>query len=146
MKRIIINNQRGITLISLIITVIILMILAGLAITNIDTGADIKNYNYMCADIELLESKIMIYYNNNSSIPTTGSSFNAKTTLGSQASTRDSDNYYQIDISELKNVTLNYGGGSQSDGDIYIINEQSHEVYYLKGTEYEGNVYYTPFK
>ena len=43
-------------------------------------------------------------------------------------------------------MTLNYGRGNISDKNIYIINEQSHEVYYLKGVVYEGNNYYTPFK
>ena len=101
MKKSKLRNQNGITLIILMIMVLVIAILAGVAIRNIDTGTDIRNYNYMCADIELLESKIMTYYNNNSSIPTTGTAFNAKTTLGSQASSKDNDNYYQIDLNQI---------------------------------------------
>ena len=143
MKKKMLKNQKGISLLVLMITIVILAILAGMAVTHIDTGKDIKEYNYMCADIELLESKIMTYYNKYNDIPITGTVFNAKSTLGDQASSRDNDNYYQINIGDIYNITLNYGGGTRENEDIYIINEQSHEVYYLKGVKLEGVRYYT---
>lgn len=136
------KSQRGVTLIILVITIIIIAILTGAAIRKMDTGKDIRNYNYMCADIELLKNKVLAYYNENGSAPTKGTAFNAKTILGEQASNKDNDNYYQIDINSLVNVTLNYGGGTIENGDIYIMNEQSHEVYYLKGAKYENALYH----
>ena len=119
------KNEKGITLITLMITIVIMAILVGFAVSNLDTGTDIRNYNYMCADIELLEAKIMTHYNENGSIPTTGNAIDITsiTTLVDQVSSHDNDKYYQIDISKLYNITLNYGRGTESD-DIYIINEQ----------------------
>lgn len=146
MKKNILKNQNGVTLIMLMITIIILALLAGVAIRNIDIGADIRNYNYMCADIELLESKIMTYYNEYGEIPIkedTGVISNAKSMLGGQASSRDNDTYYQVDVQKLNNITLNFGGGTLANKDIYIINEQSHRVYYLKGATYEETLYHT---
>lgn len=146
MRRISLKSQKGITLVILIITIVILAILASVTIVHFDSGTDIRNYNYMCADIELLENKILVYYNHYNALPTKGNTIaNAAEMLQGQASTRDNGNYYEIDISKLLNITLNYGGGDITDKNIYIINEQSHEVYYLKGMEYEGNTYYTPF-
>lgn len=149
MKKHILKNERGITLIVLIITIVVLAILIGVAVKNINIGTDIKQYNYMCADIELIESKIMSYYNDKGRLPTQGEAFNAKSVLGTQASSRDNDNYYQIDLRKLTNVTLNYGGGNiedinnlQGNEDVYIINEQSHKVYYLKGVKFENTIYY----
>ena len=136
------KNEKGITLVVLIITIILLAILSVVTIRNVDIGSDIRDYNYMCADIELLNSKIMAYYNEKGTIPTKGAAFNAKTILGEQASNKDNDNYYQIDINSLVNVTLNYGGGTIENGDIYIMNEQSHEVYYLKVAKYENALYH----
>ncbi len=147
MRRINLKSQRGITLVILIITIVILLVLASVTIMNFDTGTDIRNYNYMCADIELLEDKILVYYNNNKTLPTKGEAIaNAKSMLGSQASSRDNDNYYLVDVSKIMNITLNYGGGDLTNKNVYIINEQSHEVYYLRGVEYEGTTYYAPFK
>lgn len=146
MRKINLRSQKGITLIILIMTLIIIAILASVTVTNFDSGTDIKKYNYMCADIELLESKIQVYYNNNETLPMKGNALNnVKVNLGGQASSRDGDVYYQIDVSKLNNVTLNYGGGNVENKNIYVINEQSHEVYYLKGIEFEGKIYYTPF-
>lgn len=139
MKKKILSNQKGITLAMLLITIIIIAILGSVVISNMDIGTDIRNYNYMIADIELLESKIMTYYNKKGGIPTTGN----LVTVSFSGSSRDNENYYQIDISQLYNITLNYGGGTVDNGDIYIINEQSHNVYYLKGVEYEGTTYHT---
>ena len=141
MKRI--NNNKGITLVALVITITIMGIILGIALSNMDTGADIRNYNNMCADIELLEAKVREYYNNNRSIPITGEAIpGVAGILDTQKSSRDNENYYQIDLSRIYNVSLNYGGGSQSNHDIYDINEQSHEIYYLKGVALEGTLCY----
>ena len=143
MKKNILKNNKGISLITLIVTIIVLAILVSLSIRNLDTGTDIKNYNYMCADIELLETKVMTYYNDKGTLPVKGDPIsNVKSTLGGQASSRDNDIYYQIDVSQLYNITLNYGGGTVTNKNIYIINEQSHEIYYYRGTEYQGTTYY----
>lgn len=138
------KNQKGVTLIMLMIVIVILAILATIVIANVDTGADIRNYNYMRADIELLESKIMVYYNKNGEIPIKGDKITSPELHG-QESAKDNSNYYEINVNLLNNVTLNYGGGTLANNDIYIINEQSHEVYYLKGAVYEDNLYHTPF-
>lgn len=144
MKKNKLKSQAGITLTILMITIVVLSILVTIVVRHVDTGTDLRNYNYMKADIDLLYSKIMTYYNENNSIPTTGDAFNAKTTLGGQASSRDNDNYYQIDLSQLYNITLNFGGGTLQNGDIYIVNEQSHEVYYFKGVVVDNEKYYHP--
>ena len=146
MKKNILKSQAGVTLTILMITIVILAILTTIVVRYVDTGTDLRNYNYMSADIELLYSKIMAYYNEKNSIPTTGDAFNVKTMLWGQASNRDNNNYYQIDLSKLYNITLNYGGGTLQNGDIYIINEQSHEVYYLKGVIVDNQTYYKPIK
>lgn len=126
----------------LIITLIVLGILAGVAINNIDIGTDVRNYNYMCADIELLENKIKIYYNKYGQLPIKEGKIEIPATLQEQTSSRDNENYYEIELNLLKGMALNFGGGSSEDKDIYIVNEQSLEVYYLKGIDYEGNTYY----
>ncbi|MDE5830176.1 MAG: hypothetical protein K2H53_00220, partial [Clostridia bacterium] len=57
----------------------------------------------------------------------------------------DCDNYYVINLNELDNITLNYGKEYRltSSDDKYIINEETHIIYYLKGVIYEGERYHT---
>ncbi len=142
MKKVRLKSDSGITIIPLIVILIVIGILTTVLVTKIDIGIDIRNYNYMCADIELLENKIMTYYNENGSIPITGGAVSGLQ-LGSEKNSRDNNNYYVIDLAKLYNMSLNFGGGNVTDKDVYIINEQSHKVYYLKGVVYEGKTYYT---
>ncbi len=140
------KSEKGITLIMVLIVIVVIAILTSAAVSHIDIGKDIKDYNYMCADIEILKNKITMYYNNNNCLPVKGSAFNAKSMLEDQASTKDNDNYYVIDMGKISNVTLNYGGGDINNKNIYIINEKTHNVYYLNGIKYDGTVYYKKFK
>lgn len=137
------ENQKGITMVTLLIVIVVIAILSGVTLSNIDIGTDIKDYNYMCADIELLQTKIQNYYNENGTIPVSDEVTNAGTILGDQATSRDEGGkYYKINITKLYNMTLNFGGGTVENGDIYIINDISHEIYYLKGTLLENTRYY----
>ena len=61
----------------------------------------------------------------------------------------DNDNYYVIDIENIDNLTLNYGldyknyETNNNIEDVYVINEKSHTIYYIKGIEIDGSRYYT---
>lgn len=60
-------------------------------------------------------------------------------------SPNDGDKYYTIKLDELTNLTLNYGKEYQITGskDKYIINEETHMIYYYNGITYEGEIYHT---
>lgn len=125
------NSQKGITIISLIVTVIVLLILATIIVTDTDTGAEYKKYKLMCADVELLEDKILIYYNEYGKLPVTGNVIDVSEIIESE------HEFKQIDVSKLKNITLNYEANS------FIIDTTSFEVYYKDGINYENKTYYT---
>ena len=57
-----------------------------------------------------------------------------------------------IDLNAFDGLTLNYGNdfynyidktSSTMGTDIYIINDQSHQIYYLRGISVDGYTYYT---
>ncbi len=122
------NSNKGITMVSVIITVIILLILSAVIINGIDVSNNVAPYNNMIADITLLEDKLLVYYNKYREIPTLEQKYN---------------DYYEIDLSKLENITLNYGSKIDGDkDDIYLVNNNL-EVYYLKGTELNGKIHHT---
>lgn len=55
--------------------------------------------------------------------------------------------YYEIDLSKLENITLNYGSeynqasNLTKDSDVYVVNDNL-KVYYLKGIEKGGTIYH----
>ena len=129
------KNSKGITLAYLVITIIIILILTSTIITSTYTGADYKRYKLMCADIEMLENKTLMYYNKYGALPITGDAL----TSDLPEAIRNGHSFYRIDIGKLNNVTLNFG---ETD-DIYIIDSMTFEVYYLNGIEYKGEIHYT---
>ena len=57
-----IKNQKGITMVYLIITIVVMGILSAIAISTINNSNDVGPYNKMIEDISLLEDKVLIYY------------------------------------------------------------------------------------
>lgn len=131
-----IKSNKGITIISLIIAVIILLILSGTIIYNFNLSNGVGRYNNMVADIKLLKDEALIYYNNYGEIPKTERTIQI-----------DETEYYEIDLKKLDNITLKYGSEYGQDGDltnasdVYVINDKL-EIYYLKGTKKDGITYH----
>ena len=126
-----IKSNKGITMVALVTTIIIMLILLGVSINGINISNNAVPYNNMVADITLLEEKLLLYYNRYKEIP--------KTEMAKQI---DGAQYYEIDLSKLENVTLNYGVKYNGDEeDIYLVNDNL-KVYYLKGIQKSGTIYH----
>lgn len=129
-------SNKGITIITLVITVVILLILSGTAIYSLNLSNEVGRYNNMIADIRLLNDKTLVYFNKYGEIPRT----NRKTQI-------NNEEYFEIDLEKLEGLTLNYGNDYGKDGeltassDVYLINS-SLNIYYLKGIEKSGRIYH----
>lgn len=152
------KNEKGITLLTLVITVVLMLIITATMINNSSTSVHLSKLTRLQNDIEMLNDRIEYYYVREGKLPLykedntdyilTKSMLNGKIT-GLAAS--DGENYYIIDIGVLKEQAnmsnLNYGNRwnstSPSETDKYIINEKTHIVYYVKGINFEGEMYHT---
>jgi Tfp pilus assembly protein PilE len=131
------KKNNGITIIALLITVIIILILAGTGIYQANLAAINSSINRMNADIKLLEGKVQIYYNKYQTIPITLEQAEEKDVPAEIRGTATNDKYYKIDLSKLENITLNYGNETDAT-DYYIVNARTLKVYYLKGVSDEN--------
>ena len=146
------KSKTGITLITLVVAVSIMIIISSLLIYNARTGIKVRNYRMMQNDIELLNDKVEAYYVKYSALPIS-IKYNVSTLpFESMLNPNDSsDGYYVLDLKAFEGLTLNYGvdfdkvtEATVADfNDIYIINEQSHQIYYARGIELDGIIYYT---
>jgi len=131
-----IKENTGITLVSLIVTIIILLILTGTMIYNFSMSNETTYYNKMVSDIKLLNDKILVYYNKYEEIPKTDRTININGVI-----------YYEINLEKLDNLTLNYGedygktGELTNSADVYLVNDNLN-VYYLEGVEKSGEIYH----
>ncbi len=154
------KNAKGISLISLAITVIILIILTNAIVYNIRDNLRIKNLENMQNDIANLKDKISNYYAQNGKIPaslefTDSDAINAIKKTGVISEKVDTGKFFVIDLSAIDNLTLNYGkefeivkknkDSVNSCTDLYIINEDSHNIFYVAGIKIENDIFYTNY-
>ncbi|MCI9365466.1 MAG: hypothetical protein HFJ54_02365 [Clostridia bacterium] len=140
------KNEKGIAMITLVITVLLIIIITSALAKNSYDSLQVGNLTKLDNDIKALNDRIAAYYIQYAKLPTYGEKYDKETIKNdiNDLSPNDGDEYYIIDLSELDNLTLNYGENYlTSSNDLYIINEQSHVVYYLRGIKYKGQEYHT---
>ena len=154
MKKNIKNKQSGITLITLAVAISILIVLSSMLVYNAKNGIKLRNLRKMQNDIEILNDKIAAYYIKEGSLP---ANYEYTEEVGFEPEPNDSQRYYLIDLDELEGLTLNYGGDYlearsllalgnstiKDYDDVYIIDGESHHIYYLRGIIVDGETYYT---
>lgn len=151
------KNSKGITLVTLIVTIIVLLIVSNVTIYSVKNNLGIEKLKNMQNDIENLSDKISAYYNQYGTLPIIDGEYtniNEIETAELIDKNVDKGNFYIIDLSALENLTLTYGKDfknikNTSDKntlkDIYIINETSHNIFYVKGIKSDGEMYYTNY-
>ena len=138
-----IKNEKGVTMIAIVITIIILLIIVATVSFSSKNGIDMKKMNNMYTDIILLEDKVAFYFLENGTIPAKGAALLPEE-IPNEIKTynpNDNENHYKLDLDLLENIDLNYAIDASNVRDAYIINEKSHAIYYLKGvtiSEYDN--------
>lgn len=153
------KNENGITLVSLAIAVTVLVILTNVIIYNVRDNLKVGRLTEMQNDIENLRDKISLYYAQNGKIPAkvVYPNINHLKTAGVISEAVDTGDFLVIDLSAIENLTLNRGldfekiktktslteEEAKNNTDLYIINETSHNIFYVAGVTVDNEVYYT---
>ena len=144
------KQERGVSLISLTIAVIVILAITGMMIYNSRDSVYIKNLTNMYNDVSNLRDKISEYYSQYGDIPI-AQRYTSTNHLDKVKGANDIGDFYVIDVSAIDNLTLNYGKDFEKiknitnqvtidrHKDLYIINYNSHNVFYVKGVEYDIN-------
>lgn len=147
------RNRSGYSMIVLVIAIIVILILAGAAISSLQNSrgrTEIRNFIF---DLNAMEEKVQSYYVENGSLPTSTSEainiydlankLEEPNTFLSQLSNYDNENYYIIDLSRIKGLSLHetFRGetnlkAENPEDNGYIVNEGSLKVYVEKGVPY----------
>ena len=159
MKKVL-KRERGITLVALVITVAIILILTNVVIYNAADSIRSTKLQNMQADIENLRDKVSNYYSQYGMIPAnTNIEYTNTSNINSISQATDTGPFYVIDLAAMENVTLNYGKDYEKirNGeattqeqinkltDLYIINADSHNIFYVAGIEIDGEIFYTDY-
>lgn len=146
-----IKNRRGETLVTLVITIVVLMIISFSISVSMKSTIETRNYNYAKQDIINLSEEVRTYYLETGNLPIDDTKTYNLSDYGvpsEDINPNDYGNYYRINVSVLENISLNNGGinnneANEETDDMYVVNEYSLTVYYLKGATFGGQKHYT---
>lgn len=143
------KNQKGITMVSLVITIILIFLILGTIVYNSQSVYDLEVLNNMYIDIRTLDDKVAMYYLNYGVLPVKKDDDGnlleveiietAKKDEFKNINPNNSDIYYEIDTSLLGSLTLT----NSAEDDVFVINSETHTIYYLSGVTSENKTYYT---
>lgn len=157
------KNQNGVSLISLSVAIIVILILTSVILYNAKGNIKISKLKGMQTDIENLTDKVSSYYAQYGKLPVNANleytNINNIRNAGVISSETDTGKFYVIDLASMENITLNYGQDYEKikNGEvttqeqvnqllnIYIINETSHNIFYVEGIKVDNDIFYTNY-
>ena len=158
MKKIL-KQEKGVTLITLAAVIIVMGIITTTLMYTIKDTNDTGKITNMYTDVKNLTDKVSNYFAVYGKIPAIrkdamvaeiGTAITSAPE--SPVGANDTGDYLLLDLHALENLTLNYGKefenvyNANTIGnyrDLYIINENSHNIFYLKGIKVNNKYYYT---
>lgn len=155
------REKSGISLISLSIAIIVLMIITGIIIYHVQDDLQIAKWKAMQNDIANLRDKISAHYaekgNINEMLKTkyTNMTNIQQSGILNEEELSDTGSFYLINLSEIDNLTLNYGQDFEklktdefselTDTNIYIIHSTTHNIFYVQGITVGEETFYTDY-
>ncbi len=127
-------SKKSIIILAIVFFILFIIVSSTISITKLN------KLNNVYKDIEILEDRISMYYLDNGFIPVRNEKIDFKE---NSINPNDNDNYYEIDLDKLENLNIYYGRRKLGEKDIYIINEQSHTIYYYAGVKSNNEKIYT---
>ena len=139
--------KRGITVSILVLTVILMFVIVTTSTVIGTRTIQTAIYEEFLSKVQRVSDNVNKYVISNKSLPTT-SEIIAKEGLANslvEEINKNNDatnNLFVVDMTKLKAESVNIGRGSVADMDVFVVAENTNNVYYLKGIEYRNQVYH----
>lgn len=139
--------KKGVSLVTVIIAVSVMMILVSSVSVIGSSAISSANFEEYKSKVERVADEINIYINENGTLPITNQSVSINSLGGdfleaAKGKNDLSNKFYVVDISKLNDYSIDKGKGNLNNKDVFLIAENSNNVYYLKGFKYKGKVYF----
>ena len=142
--------KKGVSLIVLVITIIVMVILAGVAVMNMSNVFEGKNVSILKSDISQIEALMSIYKTRRSGFidfdeiefNTSSLSVDELEQFEGERITNNKIQLYIVDLNKIDAEGVNYGNLENGANDRYLYSDVTGKVYYEKGLTEGGNTYY----
>ena len=139
--------KRGITVSILVITVVLMFMIVTTATVVGARAIQTASYEEFLSKVIRVSNDVNEYVIKNNTLPTTleiiskeGLPDGLKAELNKNKDA--TNNLFVVDMTKIRTESVNIGKGSVEDMDVFIVAENTNNVYYLKGVEYRGITYY----
>ena len=139
--------KKGITISMLVVTVVLMFILVTTATVVGTRAIQTASYEEFLSKIERVSNDVNKYVIDNNTLPTTfeiiskeGLPDKLKAEINNNNDS--TNNLFVVDMTKLRTESVNIGKGSVEDMDVFVVAENTNNIYYLKGVEYRGTIYY----
>ena len=141
------NKKRGVTIVVIALAVVIMFIILTTATIVGSRNIDTVNYEEFMSQLSRVSDSVNEYIVKNEEIPTT---YEVVAKVGLTENLRNeitqngdlNNNLYVIDMTKLNVNNVSKGNGNVSDRDVFLVAENTNNVYYYKGYKFRGTVYY----
>lgn len=139
--------KKGITVSILAITIILMFVIITTATVVGTRAIQTATYEEFLSKIQRVSNDVNEYIIKNKQIPTTNeivSKEGLPSGLIAEINNNNdaTNNLFVIDMTKLRTESVNLGVGTVQDMDVFIVAENTNNVYYLKGIKYKGVEYY----
>ncbi len=139
--------KRGITVSTLSIAIVIMLILVSVSTVAGVRAIKTASYEEFTSKMLRLSDDINIYVKKNGTLPVKNEivSQAGMNTVLKELITNNGDannTLYVLDLNKLTTESINMGEGNTENLDVFLVAENTNNVYYLKGFEYKGVRYY----
>lgn len=139
--------KKGITVSVLAIAVTIMLILVSVATTVGISSIRTVYYEEFLSKLTRVSNDVNFYLNKNGVLPITNEVV-SKQGLTAELKQLIKDNgdenniLYVINMDLLNTETVNIGRGTTENMDVFVVANNTNNIYYLKGHKYKGQMYY----
>ena len=140
--------KKGLSLSTVVIAISIMLILVSSVSVIGSSAITSANFEEYKSNIDRVSDEVNIYVTDNGTLPVTNEVI-AINSLGQDFLNQVKENgdlankFYLVDISKLNDYNIKKGRGNVENKDVFLVTENTNNVYYLKGMEYKGVVYHS---
>lgn len=139
--------KKGLSLSTVVIAISIMLILVSSVSVIGSSAITSANFEEYKSNIGRVSDEVNIYVTDNGTLPVTNEVI-AINSLGQDFLNQVKENgdlankFYLVDISKLNDYNIKKGRGNVENKDVFLVTENTNNVYYLKGFKYRGKVYF----
>lgn len=139
--------KKGVTLSIVLVAIVIMLILISSATVVGTTAIATANFEEFKGMVTRLSNNVNEYYLKNKELPVKNeviatNSLSQEFQAELEKKGDLNKKMFVVDMSKINDATITIGRSSSSSEDIFLVAEESQNIYYLKGHEYKKVRYY----